>query len=60
MTNDAKLYLVQRDNERCKLNVDKGLELDPNNVDLLLLNAYLCRINIKYDVSLNLLKKAYD
>ncbi|CAD8093958.1 unnamed protein product [Paramecium sonneborni] len=60
LTNDAKLYLVQRDNERCKLNVDKGLELDPNNVDLLLLNAYLCRINIKYDVSLNLLKKAFD
>jgi flagellar basal body rod protein FlgB len=42
------------------LNVEKGLELDPNNVDLLLMNAYLSRINIKYDVSLNLLKKAFD
>lgn len=24
------------------------------------MNAYLCRINVKYDASLNLLKRAFD
>ncbi|KAM3130058.1 hypothetical protein pb186bvf_017856 [Paramecium bursaria] len=56
--NETKFFIVQRDTDKCRLNVKKGLELYPNNKELLMIKAYLHRISHEYEQSLKDLDNA--
>lgn len=49
---DTKFLVVQNATEKCLLNIKKGLELYPNNVDILLIKSYIHRQAGEYDQAL--------
>ena len=55
---DAKYLLIEKKVEKCKLTVKMALQMQPNHTQLLILNAYLHRINEEYEDALTSLERA--